>query len=152
MTSPGVNRSTFTRHGPASGSPGHHGREVAVRQANRGNSSLLQSHPLTTAQMCSILLFVMSKPTRPKTPGQARRRRPLHLGADRQVAILDFISGSLRDRGYPPTIREIGTALGIASTNGVRYYLDRLEQSGKIRRDRWTSRGIELQTAEPAET
>lgn len=66
--------------------------------------------------------------------------------------MLNFIAESLRERGYPPTIREIGTALGIASTNGVRYYLDRLEQSGKIRRDRWTSRGIELQTAEPAET
>src|SRR6266853_3383882 len=104
--------------------------------------------------MCSILLFVMKKPTRPKTPGAARKRRPSHLatGADRQEAILDFISESLRDRGYPPTSREIGTELGIASTNGVRYYLDRLEQSGKIRRDRWTSRGIELQTAEPAET
>lgn len=96
----------------------------------------------------------MSKPTRPKTPGAARRRSPAHLttGADRQEAMLNFIAESLRERGYPPTIREIGTALGIASTNGVRYYLDRLEQSGKIRRDRWTSRGIELQTAEPAET
>ena len=96
----------------------------------------------------------MNKLTRPKTPGAARKRRPSHLttGADRQAAILDFISESLRERGYPPTLREIGTALGIASTNGVRYYLDRLEQSGKIRRDRWTSRGIELQAAEPAET
>jgi repressor LexA len=104
--------------------------------------------------MCSILLFVMNKPTRPKTPGAARKHRPSHLttGADRQLAMLDFISESLRERGYPPTIREIGTAMGIASTNGVRYYLDRLEQSGRIRRDRWTSRGIELQTAEPAET
>jgi len=55
-----------------------------------------------------------------------------------------MIAGSLRDRGYPPTIREIGEAFGIASTNGVRYYLDRLERAGRIRRDRWTSRGIEL--------
>jgi repressor LexA len=113
--------------------------------------------------MCSIFLYVMSKPTRSKTPGSARKRRPTkvtgqrHLTApatttDRQAAILDFISESLRDRGYPPTIREIGEAFGIASTNGVRYYLDRLEQSGRIRRDRWTSRGIELQEAEPRES
>jgi repressor LexA len=96
----------------------------------------------------------MKKPTRPKTPGAARRRRPAHLttGAERQGQVLDFIEESVRQRGYPPTIREIGEALGIASTNGVRYYLDRLELSGKIRRDRWTSRGIELQAAEPAET
>ena len=104
--------------------------------------------------MCSILPYVMKKPTRPKTPGAARKRRPARLatGAERQGQVLDFIAESVRERGYPPTIREIGEALGIASTNGVRYYLDRLELSGKIRRDRWTSRGIELQAAEPAES
>ncbi|TMQ58168.1 MAG: transcriptional repressor LexA [Candidatus Eisenbacteria bacterium] len=64
---------------------------------------------------------------------------------DREQAILDMIAGSLREQGRPPTIREIGEAFGIASTNGVRYYLDRLEKAGKIRRDRWTSRGIEIQ-------
>lgn len=98
-----------------------------------------------------------TKPTRPKTPGAARKRRPgspssLGTGTDREAAILDVISESLRDRGYPPTIREIGEAIGIASTNGVRYYLDRLEQSGRIRRDRWTSRGIELQQGMPPES
>jgi repressor LexA len=67
---------------------------------------------------------------------------------DRESAILDFIADALREHGRPPTIREIGTAFGIASTNGVRYYLDRLERSGRIRRDRWTSRGIELQALE----
>lgn len=91
----------------------------------------------------------MSKPNPPKTPGSARKRRPkrfaaIDVGADRDQAVLDMIAGSVRERGYPPTIREIGEAFGIASTNGVRYYLDRLERTGKIRRDRWTSRGIEL--------
>lgn len=71
--------------------------------------------------------------------------------AEREQAILEFIATSLRDRGYPPTIREIGEAFGISSTNGVRYYLDRLEQAGRIRRDRWTSRGIELQAIEGGE-
>ena len=66
-------------------------------------------------------------------------------GSASEEAILAFIADSVREQGRPPTIREIGAAFGIASTNGVRYYLDRLEQSGKIRRDRWTSRGIELQ-------
>jgi repressor LexA len=75
-----------------------------------------------------------------------------HAGAtDREHAILAFIATSLRDRGYPPTLREIGEAFGIASTNGVRYHLDRLEQAGRIRRDRWTSRGIELQAIEGGE-
>ena len=91
----------------------------------------------------------MSKPNPPKTPGGARKRKPkrfaaIDVGADREQAVLDMIAGSLREQGRPPTIREIGVAFGIASTNGVRYYLDRLERAGKIHRDRWTSRGIEL--------
>ena len=104
--------------------------------------------------MCSIFPNMRTKPD-PRKKGAGRQRRPVppaHLDPEaapsREEEILAFIAGSLRERGYPPTIREIGKALGIASTNGVRYYLDRLEQSGKIRRDRWTSRGIELQAAE----
>ena len=91
----------------------------------------------------------MSKPNPPKTPGGARKRKPkrfaaIDMGADREQAVLDMIAGSLREQGRPPTIREIGEAFGIASTNGVRYYLDRLERAGRIHRDRRTSRGIEL--------
>jgi len=94
-----------------------------------------------------------TKPKSPRNPLAGRRRRPaariqLETGLNRENAILHFIASSLRERGYPPTIREIGKAFGIASTNGVRYYLDRLEHSGKIRRDRRTSRGIELQRPE----
>jgi repressor LexA len=62
--------------------------------------------------------------------------------------MLEYIATCLSDHGRPPTLREIGAEFGLASTNGVRYYLDRLELAGKIRRDRWTSRGIELQTIE----
>ncbi len=96
----------------------------------------------------------MRKPNPPRTPGSARLRKPKGLSrigdaANREQAILDMIAGSVRDQGRPPTIREIGEAFGIASTNGVRYYLDRLEKAGKIRRDRWTSRGIELQGPAP---
>jgi repressor LexA len=81
-----------------------------------------------------------TNPKPPKRVGRTRKRHPAS-----EEAILAFIADSLRDQGRPPTLREIGKAFSIASTNGVRYYLDRLEQSGKIRRDRWTSRGIEIQ-------
>lgn len=81
--------------------------------------------------MCSIFPFVMRTKSKPQR-------------APSEDAILRFIAGALREHGRPPTLREIGAAFGIASTNGVRYYLDRLEQAGKIRRDRFTSRGIEL--------
>jgi len=83
--------------------------------------------------------------TKPKPAGARGKRPPVR--APSAEAILGYIEESLRDRGRPPTLREIGSAFGIASTNGVRYHLDRLERDGKIRRDRFTSRGIEVQLA-----
>jgi repressor LexA len=65
---------------------------------------------------------------------------------DRSLEILAFIERFRRDRGLPPTIREIGEAFQIASTNGVRYHLHRLEKMGKIRRREKISRGIESAT------
>ncbi|MBT3605547.1 MAG: transcriptional repressor LexA [Candidatus Latescibacteria bacterium] len=62
----------------------------------------------------------------------------------RQQDIYDFISTAIRDRGYPPTIREIMEAFDIASTNGVRTTLSALEKKGYIRRHAMLSRGIEL--------
>jgi repressor LexA len=82
---------------------------------------------------------------KPTLAGARGKRPPTRTpSAD---AILGYIEESLRDRGRPPTLREIGAAFGIASTNGVRYHLDRLERDGKIRRDRFTSRGIEVPLA-----
>jgi len=80
------------------------------------------------------------------TPARARGKRP-PTRTPSPEGILAYIEESLRDTGRPPTIREIGAAFGIASTNGVRYHLDKLEREGKIRRDRFTSRGIEVQLA-----
>ena len=83
--------------------------------------------------------------TKPNPSGARGKGSPQR--APSAEAILAYIEDSLRDRGRPPTLREIGTAFGIASTNGVRYHLGRLERDGKIRRDRFTSRGIEVQLA-----
>jgi repressor LexA len=69
---------------------------------------------------------------------------------DRTHDILDYIEKFARERGYPPTIREIGKAFGIASTNGVRYHLHRLEKSGHLRRSGKISRGIESVRPGPA--
>jgi len=57
--------------------------------------------------------------------------------------ILVYIQRFQRERGYPPTIREIGSAFEIASTNGVRYYLNLLEKAGHVKRSEKISRGIE---------
>lgn len=61
--------------------------------------------------------------------------------------ILEFVQRFSRDRGFPPTIREIGDAFGITSTNGVRYYLNMLEKEGHLKRSGRISRGIETPRA-----
>ena len=61
---------------------------------------------------------------------------------DRQLEVLRFIAEQIDDQGYPPTIREIGEALGIASTNGVNDHLKALERKGFLTRDRVKSRAL----------
>lgn len=61
---------------------------------------------------------------------------------DRAREILAFIRRSTSEKGFPPTIREIGEAFGISSTNGVRYYLNLLEKSGQLTRRGKISRGL----------
>lgn len=63
---------------------------------------------------------------------------------DRQRRMLDFIQRFGRDAGYPPSIREIGNAVGISSTSVVNYNLNRLVEEGYLDRDQNVSRGIRL--------
>jgi repressor LexA len=64
--------------------------------------------------------------------------------SDRQKNILTYIESYVDDRGYPPSIREIGDRVGISSTSVVDYNLRVLERDGYIRRDREVSRGLEI--------
>jgi repressor LexA len=64
--------------------------------------------------------------------------------SERQRKILEFIKSFTLDSGYPPTIREIGQAVGISSTSVVNYNLNALQKEGHIMRDRTVSRGIRL--------
>ena len=68
---------------------------------------------------------------------------------ERAREILSFIRRFKREKGYPPTIREIGGEFSISSTNGVRYYLNLLERHGELARRGRISRGIELEGAAP---
>jgi repressor LexA len=61
---------------------------------------------------------------------------------DRQLEVLRFIANEIEERGYPPTIREIGEALEIASTNGVNDHLKALEKKGFLQRDAAKSRAL----------
>jgi repressor LexA len=64
--------------------------------------------------------------------------------SERQKNILKYIEAYVDERGYPPSIREIGDRVGISSTSVVDYNLKVLEREGRIRRDREVSRGLEL--------
>jgi len=60
----------------------------------------------------------------------------------RQQMVLDFIRSSITERGYPPTLREIGARMGIRSTNGVNDHLRALERKGYLTREDMKSRAL----------
>jgi repressor LexA len=62
----------------------------------------------------------------------------------RQRRILDFIRRTIQERGYPPTVREIGEAVGLASSSSVHAQLANLERLGLVRRDATKPRAMEL--------
>lgn len=66
----------------------------------------------------------------------------MHELTDRQRMVLEYICESIRDRGYPPTLREIGLKLGIRSTNGVNDHLRALERKGYLTREDMKSRTL----------
>jgi len=61
---------------------------------------------------------------------------------ERQLAILGFIARHIQQQRFPPTIREIGTAMGIRSTNGVNDHLKALERKGFLARGEMKSRAL----------
>ena len=62
----------------------------------------------------------------------------------RQQRIVDFISETVRDRGYPPTVREIGEAVGLTSSSSVHAQLANLERLGLLRKDPTKPRAMTL--------
>jgi repressor LexA len=62
----------------------------------------------------------------------------------RQKEIFDYIKRYVRKYGYPPTVREIGKAIGLHSPSTVHAHLAKLEKSGLVRRDPTKPRAIEL--------
>lgn len=62
----------------------------------------------------------------------------------RQRRILDFISGTVREQGYPPTVREIGEAVGLTSSSSVHAQLANLERRGLLHKDATKPRAMTL--------
>ena len=64
--------------------------------------------------------------------------------AERKRRILEFVAATLRDRGYPPSVREIAHAVDLASTSAVHHHLQSLEREGYLERGAAQSRAIRL--------
>ena len=62
----------------------------------------------------------------------------------RQSQILEYIDSAIRDKGYPPTVREIGQAVGLNSPSTVHNHLNTLQDKGFLRRDPTKNRAIEV--------
>ena len=73
-------------------------------------------------------------------------RQPAQTPAltDRQRGILDFIEKNMRERGYPPSVREIGEAVGLSSSATVHNHLAALQKLGYLHRDPTKPRAIEV--------
>lgn len=72
---------------------------------------------------------------------QTRRRKSL---SEKQLAILEVIQRSIARHGYPPSMREIGDAVGLKSLSSVTHQLNQLELSGYLRRDAGKTRAMEV--------
>lgn len=70
--------------------------------------------------------------------------------SSKQLEVLQYIYNTVSDRGYPPTVREIGAAVNLSSTSTVHGHLSRLEKKGLLERDPTKPRAIEV-TAEGLE-
>ena len=71
------------------------------------------------------------------------------ISTRRQSEILQYIKDFLVEKGYPPSVREIGTAVGLKSSSTVHRYLAMLEENGAIRRDATKPRAIDIMGENP---
>ena len=69
---------------------------------------------------------------------------PDHVLTWRQRKVLQVIRDSVQQRGYPPSMREIGEAVGLTSTSSVSYQLSTLQEKGYLRRDAGRPRTVEV--------
>ncbi|KKW62360.1 transcriptional repressor LexA [Mycolicibacterium elephantis] len=82
------------------------------------------------------------------TESTGGRRHPDTGLTERQRTILEVIRASVTSRGYPPSIREIGDAVGLTSTSSVAHQLRTLERKGYLRRDPNRPRAVDVRGAD----
>ncbi|GAA3361428.1 transcriptional repressor LexA [Saccharopolyspora gregorii] len=86
-----------------------------------------------------------SAPAVPEQPGTDEL-------SDRQLKVLEAIRSWMREHGYPPSVREIGDAVGLTSTSSVAYQLRVLERKGFLRRDPHRPRTVGVLVADSEQT
>src|SRR5918999_1234779 len=79
----------------------------------------------------------------PRTDAQREHHLTRH-DQERRQRILDCIAQTVEERGYPPSVREIAEAVGLASTSAVHHHLIALEREGYLERGATQSRAIRL--------
>lgn len=80
----------------------------------------------------------------PRSERPTADRTPASQLTDRQRGILEVIEKSMRDRGYPPSVREIGESVGLHSPSTVHSHLNSLQNMGYLHRDPTKPRAIEV--------
>jgi repressor LexA len=86
------------------------------------------------------------------TGADGRLRSVASALTERQRTILNVIRASVTNRGYPPSIREIGDAVGLTSTSSVAHQLRTLERKGYLRRDPNRPRAVDVRGSDDAAT
>src|SRR6266851_3982207 len=98
--------------------------------------SAMQSQGNAVSGQCSLRTIAG------RTRGRTMTKTTVLTGKRREI--LDFISEELRTRGYPPSVREIGEAVGLHSSSTVHNHLATLQRQGYLRRDPTKPRAIEV--------
>jgi repressor LexA len=123
--------------GAASSPVPDHGRDESTGGALGGRRSWRRSPPLTPSAGISTLL----SNTRSSAPTEPKERLVLTA---RQQEIWNFLVEYVDKHGYPPTVREVGEHVGLASPSTVHAHLANLERAGLLRRDPTKPRALEL--------
>jgi repressor LexA len=76
--------------------------------------------------------------------GRLKEARLTKHDAARKQRIIDYIAATVRQRGYPPSVREIASAVNLASTSAVHHHLQALEKEGYLERGATRSRALRL--------
>src|SRR5438067_1279341 len=105
-----------------------------------------------TCDRVTVLAMATSRAPQPRaavrTPAPARTAPATEVAAatltERQRQVLEFVDAEVRRRGYPPSVREIGEAVGLSSSSTVHAHLAALQDKGFLTRDPTKPRAIEV--------